>query len=776
MSTTRHSAVSALVQDSLTATRRLGRRLSAGQVFAAFAALSAVWIVGCDPKGADDDRNTIVDLVAFFNDAEIQLPTTEIQFGDPASRRLMVEGFHPNRRKLDGDRFASWTVAERAEVEFFVDVPKTLELTFRCAPVPRPNEDLPTVTLKVGERTIYEGPLDKGFKNYTAQIPAAALRRGENRITIEHPRVAPDARRPWVDTRVIWEWMRFSQSATAVPRAEAEDKTLLVSSGSRVDFFLDLPANARFDATRVVPRSHDGPFRVRWEPLEGPPIEQDLVRAERARVVLTGDQPASGRLSLSAPTADGGAGGGRGGIILVEPGIARVEGAASPPADSPVRTAAVPDLGEKPHLVVYLIDTLRADHLGAYGYPRNTSPHLDRFAAEEAVLFENSQAQTSWTRASVASMLTGLWSQLHGALDDPDMLADELVTLPERLQEAGYLTAGFVSNGNAADNFGFDQGFEHFEYLNQLNDGQRLARAHQLNDAVYAFLDAHKDDPRPLFLWIHTIDPHAPYMAPEPFHSQFSDRPRDLTDGSIQRLIALQTGKEPVPQEEIDHLIDLYDAEIAANDAAFGDLLEQLRARGLYDRTAIAVLSDHGEEFFEHGGLQHGRTLHSDQLDTPLIVRVPGMATGLRRPETAEHVDLAPTLLELAGAPPLETTQGHSLLPLMMEGEVEWWDNRSVAYLDLRGIQSAASLDRGGDHKTIVNYLDGEEAFPLVYDRKVDRLETTPLSGLEESLRGRYLASRLRLQISGARQLYDGGSADLPEETIEQLKALGYIQ
>ncbi|MEO1083235.1 MAG: sulfatase, partial [Acidobacteriota bacterium] len=425
--------------------------------------------------------------------------------------------------------------------------------------------------------------------------------------------------------------------------------------------------------------------------------------------------------------------------------------------------------------VVYLIDTLRADHLGAYGYPRNTSPHLDRFAAEEAVLFENSQAQTSWTRASVASMLTGLWSQLHGALDDPDMLAEELVTLPERLQEAGYLTAGFVSNGNAADNFGFDQGFEHFEYLNQLNDGQRLARAHQLNDAVYAFLDAHKDDPRPLFLWIHTIDPHAPYMAPEPFHSQFSDRPRDLEDGSIQRLIAMQTSVEPVPQAEIDHLIDLYDAEIAANDAAFGDLLDQLRARGLYDQTAIAVLSDHGEEFFEHGGLQHGRTLHSDQLDTPLIVRVPGMATGLRRTETAEHVDLAPTFIELAGAPPLEKTQGQSLLPLMVEGDVDW-DNRSVAYLQLRGIRSASMIDDRGDFKTIVDYLDGAESYPATYNRKEDRLEANPLDGGDESLRSRYLASRLRLQVAGAQQLYDGGTADLPEETIEQLRALGYIQ
>ncbi|MEM8995334.1 MAG: sulfatase [Acidobacteriota bacterium] len=729
-------------------------------------------LTGCGEKSSEGPP-PLVDLVAFFADSEVQLPTTEIRFGDPQARRQMVSGFHPARRKLQSERFAAWTVASGAEVEFFVDTPQPLEMKFRCAPVPREGEALPTVTLSVGGRTVFEQQLERGFKVHTVEIPAAALVQGENRLTIDHPRVAPEARRAGRDTRVIWDWMRFDQAPSTPPRAEAEEKTLRVSTGSRVDYFLDLPANARLDVERVVTRSHDGPFRVRWEPLQGPPIEQDLVRSERARVALTGAEPASGRLSLSAPASEPVDEPAQGGVILVAPTIALDGAADADSATAATRPGAATE--DRPHLVVYLIDTLRADHLGAYGYPRDTSPHIDRFAAEEAVLFENAQAQTSWTRAAVASILTGLWSQLHGALDDPDMLAEELVTLPERLQEAGYLTAGFVSNGNAAENFGFAQGFEHFEYLNQLNDGQRLARAHQLNDAVYAFLDAHKDDPRPLFLWIHTIDPHAPYMAPEPFHSKFSNRPRDLEDGSIKRLIAMQTDVEPVAQAEVDHLIDLYDAEIAANDAAFGDLLEQLRARGLYDRSAVAVLSDHGEEFFEHGGLQHGRTLHSDQLDTPLIMRVPGMAAGLRRTETAEHVDLAPTLIELAGAAPLEQTQGQSLLPLMTEGEVAW-DNRSVAYLQLRGIRSASFLDEKGDFKAVIDYLDGAESYPAMYNRRDDRVEANPLDGDSESMRSRYLASRLRLQVAGAQRLFDGGTAELPEETIEQLRALGYIE
>ncbi|MEO1088138.1 MAG: hypothetical protein AAFY88_28230, partial [Acidobacteriota bacterium] len=238
--------------------------------------------------------------MAFFADSEVQLPTTEIQFGDPQARRQMVNGFHPNRRELQNGRLAAWSVASGAEVEFFVDTPRPLEMTFRCAPVPREGEDLPTLTLSVGGKTIFEQQLERGFKVHKVQVPAAALVHGENRLTIDHPRVAPEARRAGRDTRIIWEWMRFNQAPSTPPRAEAEEKTILVSTGSRVDYFLDLPANARLDVERVVTRSHDGPFRVRWEPLEGPPIEQDLVRSERARVTLTGAEPAPAAVAGTA--------------------------------------------------------------------------------------------------------------------------------------------------------------------------------------------------------------------------------------------------------------------------------------------------------------------------------------------------------------------------------------------------------------------------------------------------------------------------------------------
>lgn len=741
---------------------------SSMRMTAGAALLAALFVLSCTPERPAENP-VVVDLVTFFEDAVIQLPTSEIDFGTPESRRHLLRGFHFQRRPLQGDRSGMWSLADGAELEFFVDRPGHLELVFRCAPVPREGEPLPTVSLEVGGREIFKQQLEKGFREYRAQVPKPALRRGENRLTISHPRTV-ETRRAGRDTRVIWDWLRLGQETPPAPRVEAGEKTLFVPSGSRVDFYLELPADARLETERVVPRSHDGPLRIRWQPLEGPPIEQDLVRSERARVALTTDGPAAGRLSIGAPST--GEGGGQGGVILVSPVIERTIG--SEALAAPVQAAPASKPVEKPHIVVYMIDTLRADHLGAYGYGRDTSPHIDRFA-EQGVLFENSQAQTSWTRASVASVLTGLWSQLHGALDDPDVLADELVTLPERLQEAGYLTAGFVANGNAANNFGFDQGFEHFEYLNKPSPDEELARGHHVNDAVYSFLDAHRDDPRPLFLWIHTIDPHAPYMAPEPFHSKFSDRPRNLDDGSIERLIALHNGTEAVSEEEIAHLIDLYDAEIAANDAAFGDLLAQLRARGLYEKSAVAVLSDHGEEFFEHGGFQHGKTLHSDQLDTPLILRVPGLPGGLRRSETAEHVDLAPTLLELAGAEPLETTQGRSLVPLLTAGDVPW-DNRSVAYLQLRGIRSASFLDEAGEFKTIVEQHDGVDAFPKLYHRLEDRREAKDLAIGEATPRARYLASRLRLQVAGAQQLYEGGTAELPEETLEQLRALGYIE
>ncbi|MEO1367280.1 MAG: hypothetical protein AAFX50_08880, partial [Acidobacteriota bacterium] len=300
---------------------------------APFLALAILGLLtGCGEKAAEGPP-PLVDLVAFFADSEVQLPTTEIRFGDPQARRQMVSGFHPARRKLQSERFAAWTIASGAEVEFFVDTPQPLEMTFRCAPVPREGEELPTVTLSVGGKTIFEQQLERGFKVHTVQVPAAALVHGENRLKIDHPRVAPDARRAGRDTQVIWDWLRFNQAPSEPPRAEAEEQTILVSTGSRVDYFLDLPANARLDVERVVTRSHDGPFRVRWEPLEGPPIEQDLVRSERARVALTGAEPASGRLSLSAPGTEPRREPARGGVILVAPTIA-LDAAAPEPASA----------------------------------------------------------------------------------------------------------------------------------------------------------------------------------------------------------------------------------------------------------------------------------------------------------------------------------------------------------------------------------------------------------------------------------------------------------
>jgi len=219
-------------------------------------------LVGCQAERPSSNP-VVVALVTAFTDAEILLPTTEIDFGSPGARRHFMRGFHDMSRPMAEDNAASWTLADGAEVEFYVDHPRDLTMTFRCAPVPHEGEPLPSLRLEIGDRVVFEQQISRGMRQYEAKIPNTVLKRGANRLRIVHPRHVFDVRRKQKDTRVIWDWLRLDQEAPSPPRVDGDEKTLFMPSGSRVDYFLDLPPRARFESARIVPRSHDGPLRVR---------------------------------------------------------------------------------------------------------------------------------------------------------------------------------------------------------------------------------------------------------------------------------------------------------------------------------------------------------------------------------------------------------------------------------------------------------------------------------------------------------------------------------
>jgi arylsulfatase A-like enzyme len=364
---------------------------------------------------------------------------------------------------------------------------------------------------------------------------------------------------------------------------------------------------------------------------------------------------------------------------------------ASPHAPEPVasrpRRAVPPTV---PNIILIILDTLRADALGSYGAPATASPVLDAFA-REAVRFENTYSQSSWTRPSIATILTSLYPSEHGAIHKMDALPDQVTTVAEALRANGYWTAGFVSNINVAPVFNFQQGFDEYTYLAPyfyfwatdsatqlaIYKGLRLARERFWRDRIY-FYNYYQDaevvtgavtqwvehsPPMPFFLFIHFMDPHDPYFE-HPYNG---------------RGVARVSNPNP-PASRKDELHALYAGDVAYLDRHLGTLFSRLKSAGLYENTIIAVTADHGEEFQEHGGWWHGTSLYQEVVHVPLIVkRAHEERPGQVETHSARALDIAPTLMAAAGLTIPHAFVGRDLFgpaaaepePLFAEEELE---------------------------------------------------------------------------------------------------------
>ncbi|MDG2333984.1 MAG: sulfatase-like hydrolase/transferase [Myxococcota bacterium] len=353
-----------------------------------------------------------------------------------------------------------------------------------------------------------------------------------------------------------------------------------------------------------------------------------------------------------------------------------------------------------------MIDTLRHDHLGTYGYSRSTSPTIDDLAAE-SVLFEAAYAQASWTRPSVGSLFTGLLPRKHGAVRRENALRTDVKTMAELFALAGYRGSGFISNPNVLAEFGFDRGFESYLDLESVSVD---TDARQLHEAALRQL-ARFDGPQ--FLYVHTIDPHVPYEPPEPFASLFEASP-----------IPPQHD-HPMP-ETVSKTINLYDGEIAYADAALGDFIGELKERGLWGETLFILLSDHGEEFWDHESIQHGTTLYEEQIRVPLLVRFPGaIFGGSRVPSRVRVIDILPSLLEHLGEAIPANLDGSSFLNLV-RGNLETATRPVFSELNM-GKQAISSLMEG-PLKLILQRGPEERQATMLYNLSLDPSEEHDLS------------------------------------------------
>lgn len=445
---------------------------------------------------------------------------------------------------------------------------------------------------------------------------------------------------------------------------------------------------------------------------------------------------------------------------------------------------------QQPNVLIVLIDTLRADRLGSYGYHRDTSPHIDRVAGE-GWRFDAAIAQASWTKPSVASMITGLYARQTSVSSGEwaqqgeqgavlvETLAAEHLTLAERLASGGYETAAFGKNHHLLEELGFSQGYLSYQWLHPagrsafnriLNrffpDSEKEFAADWINDHFVEWLDAKAD--RKFFAYLHHIDAHWPYASPPPFSGMFTEKPapEDFNSGNFLPGMVSKLKEDSgatVNPETLRAMSDAYDETIRYIDDGLGRLFELLKSRGLYDNTLVIITADHGEEFMEHGLLGHGQSLYDELIRVPLIVKFPcpGPHCSPRVVTSqVELVDVFPTVMQVLGIEPPASLVGRSL--------AEEASARRSAFSEFK---SRIAL-RTPEWKWI--YDDQEDAGKL-YNLSQDPRETIDLAADEPAVR-ELLSVRL-LDFAATRASIGVRNAVVADEQmLENLEALGYVK
>jgi arylsulfatase len=435
------------------------------------------------------------------------------------------------------------------------------------------------------------------------------------------------------------------------------------------------------------------------------------------------------------------------------------------------------DDAEPWNVVLLLVDTLRADHLGAYGYARDTSPNFDALAGE-SVLFEEAVAQAGCTFPSVNSLLTSRYPALFITAEERYFgIPEEVPSLPKILQAHGYTTAAVSASPIVANNpteynadGGFGGGFDIFY------EGCQWAPADCLHRRTAKLLERLEE---PFFLYLHYMEPHGPYNPP-PGHPRTFVRPYEGQDfiargnpNPIAKMIYSEGPKVGVSDRDLEHLVDLYDEEIRYFDSQLTHLLDQLRANGQLERTVLVLVSDHGEEFLEHGHIKHCRSVYQSLVHTPLLIRLPqgrveDAPRGQRIPGPVSNLDVVPTLLDYLGidAAP-HGLEGESLRGLLEDGS-----GREPARAFTAQRYSRALLE--GGYKIIMDFEDPDDRRQALYHLTDDPGETRPVERLHPEL-FRRLRRDLLLWVEAQEGDAERG-VRAAREAEKQLKALGYLQ
>ncbi len=450
-----------------------------------------------------------------------------------------------------------------------------------------------------------------------------------------------------------------------------------------------------------------------------------------------------------------------------------------------------PPASDPPNVVMIAVDTLRADHLGCYGYHRPTSPNIDRLASQ-SVLFERAYSPASWTLPAFMSIFTGLGPEVHECLNIERCLPGTIPTLAEQFQRRGYFCGAVISNRLAGAKYGFARGFDAFDedsvpisaeiaFLQRHPDRREVSHREIITSPIVTslakgLLERARESRKPFFLFILYYDPHGDYAPPPPYKTMFDPDYLGPIDGNNIHLIS----REPPVGRDLEHLKALYDGEIAFTDRHIGDLLEALDDGGEPEDTITIFLSDHGEAFGEHGLFAHGSNAHVEEVAVPMIWRWPGkLPAGHRVTSPVSTLDVAKTLQALMRFEGFDLLCGKSLWAGLRGGQLP--ADRVVFSQRAKGSPRHLAATKGHLrlHVRFGENPQEEQAEWFLHDVSTDRQEQSPATGADLEP-----ASDIRAEIisfweecAEIREHYStqGQHIQLTDEERRRLESMGYI-
>jgi len=434
-----------------------------------------------------------------------------------------------------------------------------------------------------------------------------------------------------------------------------------------------------------------------------------------------------------------------------------------------------------PNIVILLVDCLRKDHVGIYGYSRDTTPNMDYFS-QEAVVFQDAISQCSWTIPSVASLFSSLYPSVHRAIshaDDnkygADILNYKIATVAELARDKGYATGAFVANRWICKRLQFDQGFNSFNLIRSGFKGR--VRAENINERALKWI--YKNAGKPFFVYLHYMDCHGPYRPLEPYASLFkSIKNRQMTAEETSSLEYLSVGREK-DKNNLNYYIDKYDGAIRYVDHHIGNFLKQLEEYGLSNNTIIIITADHGEAFFEHGVCEHGYSLYNEEINVPLIVKFPeSIKIRNNKNRRIQLIDITAAISRILGRGFPYNIDGKHLLNTSNDEMSDKYVVFSEELSELvKGPPKVAMIK--DNFKAI--YMVAEQKVTELYDLRKDESETKNIIKMYPE---KSKAFEKEIKSWQKEKLKDSERLGLEEslviiedqKAIERLKSLGYVQ